>query len=408
MKNDLLYQMALSRIPGIGPVFSKRIFEYFGDAHTAFHSGPDSLKKIQGIGDSKAHAISTFTGFEKLEKELIFLEKYGMRALFYTDNDYPQRLLTIDESPILLFYKGKADLNAGKIISVIGTRNSTDYGRQVTERLIRELNIPDILIVSGLAYGIDTLAHEAALKNDLPTVGVLGHGLDMIYPPENTRLAKDMIKQGGLLTQFNIGTSADEHNFPVRNKIVAGICDALIVIESGPKGGSMITVNDAINYHKRIFAIPGRITDDHSSGCNMLIQKGQAKLLNTGKELLSEMNWLPPDSTLIASANPEASLNPGTHQVDLFSERTNQSATPSNQSAVPAGTSLLIAGKTIGHLPADEKAVIELLRNKGTLSSDELSIAGGLRHNELAAILLSLEISGFVTPLPGKRFRLPL
>jgi DNA processing protein len=407
MKNDLLYQMALSRIPGIGPVFSKRILEHFGDAHSAFHAGPDSLKMIQGIGDSKANAISTFTGFEKLEKELAFLEKYGMRPLFYTDKDYPQRLLTIDESPILLFYKGTADLNAGKIISVIGTRNSTDYGRQVTERLIRELTIPGVLIVSGLAYGIDTLAHKAALKNDLPTIGVLGHGLDMIYPPENTRLAKDMVKQGGLLTQFSIGTAADDHNFPVRNKIVAGICDALIVVESGPKGGSMITINDGINYHKRIFAIPGRITDDHSAGCNMLIQKGQAKILNTGKELLNEMNWLPPDRTLTASLNPEApdyfkaSRNPETRQVDLFSGHT-------KQSSILSAPSPLIAGKTIEHLPPDEKAVIGLLRNKGTLSADELSIAGGLRHNELAAILLNLEVSGFVTPLPGKRFRLSL
>jgi DNA processing protein len=385
MKNDVLYQMALSRIHGIGPVFSKRLFDYYEDAQTIFRASPDNLKKIRGIGDAKAHAITTFTGFEKLEKELAFLEKYGMRPLFYKDKDYPQRLLPFDESPILLYFKGKANLNAEKIISVIGTRESTDYGAQATQKLIRELSIPGVLIVSGLAYGIDTLAHRAALKNDLPTIGVLGHGLDMIYPPENTRLAKEMVKEGGLLTQFSIGTPADDHNFPTRNRIVAGMCDSLIVVESGTNGGSILTVHDALKYSKRIFAIPGRITDEHSAGCNMLIQNGQATMINSGTELLHEMNWLPADRTQPASDNPAS------QQVDLFT-----------------GLSSFPETISIQHLPADEKTIIGLLRNKSPLSADELSITGGLRHTALAAALLNLEVSGFVTPLPGKRYRLAI
>ena len=196
------------------------------------------------------------------------------------------------DSPTLLFYKGDADLNASKIIAIIGTRNHTEYGKQQTEKLVKELSSQNILVVSGMAFGIDAIAHKAAFKNNLATVGVLGHGLDQIYPPEHSNLAKDMLKHGGgLLTEFRSKTKPDKHNFPTRNRIVAGMSDATIVIETGEKGGSMITAELANGYNKDVFALPGKINDNKSAGCNFLIRNNKAMLLTDAEELIEVMGW---------------------------------------------------------------------------------------------------------------------
>src|SRR5450432_1675505 len=271
MENELLYRIALTRVPGIGPVRTKILIRHFGEAGAVFRAAAGTLEKIRWIGEARARAIKDFREFQAAEKELVFLEKYKIQPLFFTDPVYPTRLLRHRNAPALLFYKGTADLNAPKILAVVGTRTPTEYGRQATDKLIGSLALPDLLIISGLAYGIDAAAHKAALCHALPTIGVLGHGLDRIYPQQHAGMARAMVKAGGLLTGFVTGTEPEEHNFPIRNRIIAALCDALIVVETGFRGGSMLTVNDALACRRKIFALPGRITDNKSAGCNALI-----------------------------------------------------------------------------------------------------------------------------------------
>ena len=292
MANDLLYQLALTEVPNIGCVQAKILIEHFHDAESIFKTKESGLKNIEGIGDIRARSIKSFTDFSKAEEEIKFIEKYKIKPLFLTDKDYPKRLLNCYDSPTLLFYKGTADLNASKIIAVIGTRTHTEYAKQVTDKLIKGLASQNVLIVSGMAYGVDAIAHKAAIKNNLPTVGVLAHGLDQIYPSEHSNLAKDMMKHGGgLLTEYRSNTKPDKHNFPIRNRIVAGMSDAAIVIETGIKGGSMITAELANGYNKDVFAIPGKITDSKSAGCNYLIRNNKAILLTDVQELIELMGW---------------------------------------------------------------------------------------------------------------------
>ena len=279
MTNDLLYQIALTLVPNIGDVHAKILATHFGDASSIFNAKKKELESIEGIGTVRASAIKSFNNFASCEKEMEFIEQYKITPLFITDKDYPKRLLNCYDSPALLFYKGNTDLNISKIISVVGTRNNNDYGKAACEKLIDDLSNENILIVSGLAFGIDTIAHKTAVKNNLPTIGVLAHGLDRIYPPQNKTLAKQMVENGGLLTEFLSNTIPDKQNFPKRNRIVAGMCDAVIVIESSKKGGSLITAELGNSYNKDVFAIPGRIYDSKSEGCNYLIKNNKASLI---------------------------------------------------------------------------------------------------------------------------------
>src|SRR4030095_2785581 len=280
MHSELLYQLALTEVPNIGCVRAKILAMDFGNAEMIFKSDLGSLEKIEGIGTIPARSIKKFSDFSKAEDEIKFIEKYKIKPLFLTDKNYPKRLLNCYDSPTLLFYKGDADLNASKVVAIIGTRNHTEYGKQQTEKLVKELSSQNILVVSGMAFGIDSIAHKTAYKHNLATVGVLGHGLDQIYPPEHSHLAKEMLKHGGgLLTEFRSNTKPDKHNFPTRNRIVAGMSDATVVIETGEKGGSMITAELANGYNKDVFALPGKVTDNKSAGCNFLIRNNKAMLL---------------------------------------------------------------------------------------------------------------------------------
>lgn len=232
MNNDLLYQIALTLVPNIGNVHAKSLVNMYGDAQSVFKAKKKDLEHIEGIGTIRANSIKAFTDFESCEAEIGFTEKYKITPLFITHNNYPQRLLNCYDCPTLLFYRGNADLNTSKIVSVVGTRNNSEYGKNICEKIIADLTAENIMVVSGLAFGIDTIAHKAALKNNLPTVGVLAHGLDRIYPSQNKTIAKQMTEQGGLLTEFLSNTNPDKQNFPKRNRIVAGMCDAVIVIET--------------------------------------------------------------------------------------------------------------------------------------------------------------------------------
>jgi DNA processing protein len=364
MSPDLLYQIALTLVPNIGDVHAKTLVNTFGDAQSIFKAKKKDLEAIEGIGTIRAKSIKNFVDFNSSEEEVKFIEKYKITPLFLTDKNYPQRLLNCYDSPALLYYRGNADLNTSKIISIVGTRNCGDYGKTVCEKLVEGLAEQNVLILSGLAFGIDTISHKAALKNNLQTVGALAHGLDRIYPNQNKSLAKQMTEQGGLLTHFMSNTLPDRQNFPKRNRLVAGMCDALVVIESGIKGGSLITAELANSYNKDVFAIPGRTTDSKSEGCNYLIKANKAALINNADDLMENMRWNETKSS-------------AKKQRELFIE-----------------------------LSADEKVVVDILQQKENTHIDELYFKSGLSSSAAASALLTLEMQNVVISLPGKVYKL--
>lgn len=364
MTNELTYQIALTLIPNIGAVQAKVLIDYFGNAETIFKARKKDLASLDKIGAVRAKSIKDFTDFSLAEAEIDFIEKYKIQPLFINDNHYPKRLLNCYDSPTMLYYKGTADLNATKIISVIGTRNNSEYGKLITEKFIEELQSQQVLVVSGLAYGIDVCAHKAALQNKLPTVGVLAHGLDTIYPAQHKGLAKEMVLNGGLLTEFTHNTIPDKHNFPRRNRIVAGMADATIVIETAIKGGSMITAELANNYNRDVFAFPGRTIDAKSVGCNYLIKKNIASLITDAKQMLESMGW------------EKKKIIPK-KQRELFIE-----------------------------LSEDEKMMVQILSAKEMVPIDELYLQSGLSSSAVAAALLNLEMQHVVMSMPGKTYKL--
>lgn len=366
-KDTLFYQIALTLVPQIGCVQARILIEKYGDAKTVFHTGKAALEKTEGIGAIRAGSILSFSDFTRVEAEMEFIEKYDIRPLFITDPGYPQRLLNCYDLPLLLFCKGEVNFNVSPVIAVVGTRNPTGYGKQVTEKLLRDLAGMDVLVVSGLAYGIDGLAHKAALKYNLRTVGVLGHGLDSIYPAQHKGLAREMLEQkGGLLTEFHSTTRPGKHNFPARNRIVAGMCDAVIVVETPLKGGSMITAELANSYNRDVFAFPGKTTDPKSAGCNYLVRTNKASLLMDARDLINTMGW--EQKQLHAQSKP---------QKELFIE-----------------------------LNESEQKLAALLREKITLHIDQLNMYSGLSGSAIAAAILNLELQGVIRCLPGKRYQL--
>ncbi|KAA2240525.1 DNA-protecting protein DprA [Chitinophaga agrisoli] len=291
--NELFHQIALTQISQVGDVTAKKLIDHLGSASAVFKAKQQTLERIPEIGTVRAAAIKRFKGFKRIEEELCFIERYKIQPVFYTDTAYPRRLRDCYDSPLLLYFKGTADLNATHFVNIIGTRNPSRYGREICERLVAELAAHNITIVSGLAYGIDILAHKAALQQELPTIGVLAHGLDRIYPAVHKHTAAAMLENGGLLTDFISQTNPDKQNFPKRNRIVAGMCDATIVIETGLYGGSLITADIANSYNRDVFAIPGRIGDDTSAGCHHLIKTHRAQLVTNAADILELMGWQP-------------------------------------------------------------------------------------------------------------------
>lgn len=365
MNTELIYQLSLCQVPYIGNVHAKQLCEAFGSASEVFNAPVHELERIENIGDIKARSIKKFRDFARAEKEVKFIERYGIKPLFLTDKGYPQRLLNCFDPPAMLFYMGTADLNASRMVAIVGTRNNTDYGKYFTEKLVKALVRVDAVIISGLAFGIDTIAHKCSLKYGIPTIGVVGHGLDTIYPPENSNLAKQMVSHGGLLTEFRSNTKPDKHNFPSRNRVVAGISDATIVVESGAKGGSNITANLAWGYNRDVFAIPGRSTDIKSEGCNRLIRENKAMLLDDPEQFVVMMGWEESDKKKRLMQKP---LFPEINEV--------------------------------------EKRLLGLLRKDEETTIDELNFRSGYSSSSIASSLLNLEMQGVLEVLPGKRFRL--
>jgi len=364
MNNDLLYQIALTLINGVGAVQAKQLIEQFGTAGSIFKAKKKELSLLEGIGEIRAKQIKDFDNFKEAEEEIEFCKKHHIQSLFLTDKNYPQRLLNCYDSPTLLFYRGNADLNSSKIISIIGTRNNTDYGKQITEQFIEDMQAQNLLILSGLAFGIDAIAHKASLQNNVSTVGVLAHGLDSIYPSQHKSLAKEMLLNGGLLTEFRKNTTPDKHNFPKRNRIVAGMSDATIVIETAIKGGSMITAELAYNYNRDVFAVPGKITDSKSVGCLKLIQQNKAIVFTNAEEFMKAMGW---QQKKIAAKK----------QRELFIE-----------------------------LNGDEKIIVGILQERETAHIDDLYLRSSLSSSSVAAAILNLELNNVIIGLPGKMYKL--
>lgn len=368
MDQERIHFLALHFIPGIGDHHIKHLIGYCGSAEQAFRTPRGKLLKIPGIGRVTAEAIITGKSLDLAEKEFKKAEKDNTEILFFTDKKYPGRLKAIDDAPSLLYFKGNANLNHLKTIGIVGTRQATAYGKEMVERLVEDLRPHAPLIVSGLAYGIDIAAHKHALRQGLPTLGILGSGMDILYPAAHKDTAKKMLDQGGLLTENHYGTKPDAHNFPARNRIIAGMCDALIVIEAAEKGGALITAEIANSYNKDVFAIPGSVGLTYSDGCNKLIKTNKANLLTSVKDLEYIMNWTP------GNADTDSS------------------------SAAPFDLS---------QFEPDERKIIELLRSKNApMMIDELTWKSQISPSQLASLLLGLEFRNIVQSLPGKQFKL--
>lgn len=363
---SLLHHIALTLTPNIGDVHAKVLLQaYHNDAQKIFEARKGELDKIPGIGSVRAKSIKDFNNFSRAEEELAFIEKYKIEPLVYGAEKYPKRLLNCYDAPTLLYYRGNADLNVSKTVSIVGTRNNTDYAREVIEKLMDAFAQQDILIISGLAYGVDSIAHKLSLKNQLKTVGVLAHSLDRIYPPSHTSLAREMVENGGLLTEFMSGTKPDKQNFPKRNRIVAGMTDATIVIETSMKGGSLITAELANSYNKDVFAIPGKINDSKSEGANFLIKTNKAMLITCAEDVIEQMQW---------QDNKKIKPKP---QRELFID-----------------------------LTPNEETIIKILREHSPIHIDELYLKSGLSSSHVAAAILNLELQAIIHQLPGKLYKM--
>ena len=353
------YRIALSMSEKIGSVRAKQLIAYCGSAEAVFNESKKALLKIPGISNglvSKLHQ----TDFERVEAEIAFIKKNDIQVLFYLDDDYPLRLKQYEDAPVCLFYKGNAALNGRKHISVVGTRTPTDRGKWICEKLVEDFSKYNINIFSGLAYGIDAAAHKASIKFGLPTIGVVAHGLDNLYPSVHKSLAKEMLENGGLLTEFPSNTNPDRERFPARNRIIAGISDAVIVVESKKSGGSIITANFANDYNKDVFAIPGRIQDEYSKGCNRLIKEHKAFLLESAEELIKMMRW--------------EKKNEKEVQRSLFFD-----------------------------LTRDEQKIVELIKI-GIDDIDGIANEVSMKLSDLAGMMLELEFKGVIKSIPGKRY----
>ena len=362
---QLKYQIALTLLPGVGPVLAKNLVSYCGSVENIFKKKKANLEKIPGIGEERAAAIVNHDTFARAEQEVTFIRKHKINPLFYTANSYPLRLRNCEDAPPMLFFKGECDLNAERMVAIVGTRNSTAYGKEITEQLVTGLAGYGAVIVSGLAYGIDILAHRACVKNNVPTIGVLAHGLDRIYPGEHKPTAEKMVKHGGVLTEFISKTNPDRENFPSRNRIVAGMVDAVVVVESALKGGALITADIANGYNREVFAVPGLANSTYSQGCNDYIRLNKAALAENAEHIAALMNWDTPQK-------PK-----GIKQLNIFRE-----------------------------LNPEEKVLVDLLREKGKIDIDTLMISSGLPVHKVSTTLLNLEFDGMLKALPGKMFEL--
>jgi DNA processing protein len=359
----MLFQIAVTLIPGIGDITGKKLIAYCGGVEAVFKEKKQHLMKIPGIKESLASAVvnGRNAALDRAEKELKFIEKYKIECFFFTEETYPHRLKHCVDSPMMLYHKGNTNLNKSKIVSIVGTRSATEYGKECCRKIIEGLADSDVLIVSGLAHGIDSSAHKEALKHNIETVGVLAHGLDRIYPAVHRNMAQKMLERGGLVTDYISETNPDRENFPKRNRIIAGLSDATIVVEAAKKGGALITADIANSYNRDVFAVPGKISDVYSEGCNHFIKTNKAALIQSAEDIKYLLGW---------------------------------------DTKKPKNTSL--QRKLFVNLSPDENAIIKLLEENTHMSVDGICIELQTTTSLVAAALLNLEFEGIVKILPGK------
>lgn len=367
MSEEKLYQLALKFVAGVGDINAKQLISYIGSPEGIFKEPKAHLRKIPGIGEKTIASMKLDNALQRAEQELKACEAKNVQILFYTDPEYPGRLKLVNDGPTTLFYKGTKDLTKTKVVGIVGTRKATTYGKATTENLVESLISHDALVVSGLAYGIDIAAHRSALKQGLSTVAVLAGGLDYIYPAAHKKTAVEMIENGGIISEHPLGTIPESHFFPARNRIIAGMSDALVVVEAARKGGALITAEIAFSYDRDVFAVPGNLNSEYSAGCNKLIAEQKANIYTGIDDLEYLLNW----------------------------ER-NGSNGPSKSSTLD-----------LCSFPDNERKILEvLLQFKKGLLLDELSWKTQLPVNTTVSTLLQLEFSGLVKSLPGKTYAL--
>jgi DNA processing protein len=366
----MLYEVAMTLIPGIGNVLVKQLMSYAGSAEKLFKMPKGKLMKIPGIGEKLATVIISNPQVLKIaEQQIEIAEKTNTEIIFYTSPKYPQRLKNLHDAPVLLFWQGNTSLNHGRTIGIVGTRSASEYGKMMTEKIIEDIKHHNPLIISGLAYGIDIAAHKAALKHGVETIGIMGNGLQKIYPHLHTKVADQMKTQGGILTEYLFGVEPDAPHFPNRNRIIAGLSDVLIVVETSNKGGTLITAELAVEYKKPILAVPANIGTKTSEGCLDLLQKQKAFIYTKSADIEQVAGWL--NTGLSISEKDKLRLPPA----DLNTE---------------------------------EQKVYDLLHKHTELQIDEIAWQSQIPINQIASILLNLEFKGVVKALIGKKFRLEI
>lgn len=365
MNTQLLYQIALTLMPGVGDTTAKKLIAYTGSAEAVFKQKKKHLLAIPDIGPKTADLITTEDVMARAEEELAFIEKNNINPIFYLDSNYPKRLRECEDGPILLYTQGNTNFNNNRVLSIVGTRKPTPYGTKLTEQIVETLAQTNCLIVSGLAFGIDITSHKAALKHSLQTVGIVAHGLDMLYPAGHAKYLKKMLDNGGIATDFTSGTFPDRMFFPRRNRIIAGLADATLVIEAAEKSGTLITAELAHGYNRDVLALPGNVDSEYSKGCNKLIKENKASLITSGEDIIKLLDWEDSDGTA------------KTVQPTLFVD-----------------------------LSADEQTLVDILRIAKTMPIDEIGFKANFPPSKCSSLLFTLEFKGVVKALPGKVYQL--
>ncbi len=365
-----IYHIALSMIPGLGAKSIRQLVDIFPDVEALFSMNDKQLREIFGRHEGVIQAFLSKESLSKAEKEAQMMERYHIKPLFFTDPEYPTRLNNAgcEDTPVLLYCLGSCNLNAEHTVAFVGSRKCTDYGRTTTARLIQEFKGGNIVTISGLAYGIDTAAHAASLDNQTPTIAVLGHGLDQIYPSQNRALSKRILEMGGaLLTEYPLYTAINPTYFPARNRIIAALADATVVVEAAEKGGALITANMANGYHREVFAVPGRLDDPMSAGCNNLIASNKAGIVRNAGDIYYQMGW----------KNFFDKKRQREEQQQLFAD-----------------------------LTENEQLLVNLLKENRELTLDDFCERSPLSMPKIASILTDLELKKVVRCLPGRIYKL--
>lgn len=360
---ELFNMLALVKTEGVGDIMAKKLITHLGIAEEVFNAKKSRILAIDGVGEMLYRNLQDKRGFEKAEAEMKFIKSSGVKALSFLEAGYPERLKHCIDGPALLFSSGNINLEGRKTLSIVGTRQMTSYGADFCKKLIEDIAPLDPVIISGFAYGVDIHAHIVAMENNLQTIGVVAHGLNQVYPKVHKKYVAKMEENGGFMTEFWSSSNPDKENFVKRNRIVAGMAEATLIIESAEKGGSLITANLANDYNRDVFAVPGRITDKYSQGCNTLIKTQRANLLTSAADLVYILNWQPEEKKTKAV------------QKQLFIT-----------------------------LESDEQKVYDFLQKGGKELMDIIALECGLPVFKISSLLLNMELKGVVRPLPGKLF----